>query len=135
MQCADVGTAVSVCRVHECAQDTFRIGVFSSASQRTVDTVVPMLEAAARQGEPSESNGFAEGWQGNSAAGGRKLRRLLQQRLFVLTRQHTEAAPQVRCNWFQGLPFDFAGPETSCRAEDLCPPPSAAGTNGCSDPC
>lgn len=83
---------------HARAQDTFRIGVFSSASQRTVEAVIPMLEAAAtcQEGPSEEGNGSAEGPHGNGAAGGKKRRRLLQQRLFVLARQHTEAAPQVR---------------------------------------
>ena len=31
-------------------QESFRIGVFSSASPRTVSSVLPMLEAAAAQG-------------------------------------------------------------------------------------
>ncbi len=52
-------------------QDTFRIGVFTSASVRTVQTVVPMLESAAG------SNG----------------RPLLAEKDFILTRGHTEAAP------------------------------------------
>jgi hypothetical protein len=52
-------------------QDTFRIGIFTSASSRTVETVVPMLENAAG------SNG----------------RPLLAEKDFILTRSHTVAAP------------------------------------------
>ncbi len=69
-----------------CAQDTFRIGIFSSASQRTVDTVVPLLEAAAREGQQLTSP---------DGVGWRRPPRLLQQKLFVLSRTYTDAAPQV----------------------------------------
>ena len=34
-------------------QEVFRLGVFSSASQRTVSTVIPMLEQAAAPGRTS----------------------------------------------------------------------------------
>ncbi|BDA48138.1 probable bifunctional polynucleotide phosphatase/kinase at N-terminal half [Coccomyxa sp. Obi] len=53
--------------------DTFRIGVFTSASLRTVQTVVPMLESAA----------------------GSTGRPLLAEKDFILTRSHTEAAPDL----------------------------------------
>lgn len=84
-QCLDI-------RVQPCgllgAQDTFRIGIFSSASQRTVSTVIPMLEAAARSG----------GCSGLKA--GKKGPKLLPERAFILTRQHTDAAPTVPLRTF-----------------------------------
>ena len=52
-------------------QDTFRIGIFTSASSRTCETVVPMLERAA----------------------GSSGRPLLAEKDFILTRSHTVGAP------------------------------------------
>lgn len=56
------------------AQDTFRLGIFTSASPTTVQTVIPMLESAA-------------------AAASANLGRLIRHGDLILSRRHTIAAP------------------------------------------
>lgn len=47
---AGLGVAARLCDVD--VQDYFRLGIYSSASERTVYSVLPMLEAAAGPGDP-----------------------------------------------------------------------------------
>jgi hypothetical protein len=68
------------------AQAFFRLGVFSSASERTVSQVIPMLEAAAGPGPP-----------------------LFDTEALVLTRAHTNPAPRAHV-LAGGDPWDTVKP-------------------------
>ena len=72
------------------AQAYFRLGVFSSASERTVSQVIPMLEAAAGPGPP-----------------------LFNTEALVLTRSHTRPAPRGHV-LAGGDPWDTVKPLGSC---------------------